>query len=745
MPKELPRRQLSKSKFAMYLRTKCDRELYLSLFSNKPDELAAAGIPIPLKARPGVQLITASGREFEYEQYDLLVSSIPTFVVHKSNGRAPLGLREALDGTDAPALLLQPKIEPESFRELAFGNLGVAPETQTYIPPLSGLIPDVVLVEEPGAAGYEILPDGARRRVELSDTRRPLSVIDLKNITEANASYSAEVCLYAFFLANWIAAQGSPLTDQYFVSDKVYLWKHVEMPRFAKILSTVAGGDEKKRLKALMEDLADGQVIYLVFMPSVRKFFVEDVPRVAQKGDRDGWDSVAYHVNPRCGSCDWLGNKAWLSSDDRAAFDAHPEHYCMHNAELSDHLSKVPVLSRGAAKVLDAGGRTRVSDLVDIQPTEPTLRQHAILKKDRKQLGARARALVDEETSVDATSKNAGLARRWNAEFDIAVNFDAGSGFLTGIALRAVVSAPYGEVLDKSVDPPKTLDALGEAAFVVPKDNMAAEWSALLAFIEQLSEWVEQAEALFEERGWGAVRTQVCFWEPRQYEELCNAFGRHLIDVLSLDARSQKALAWVFPPETLMEREDEICPSIVFIRDVITSSVRLPQRFATTLLGTAEHFHHPRLSPRSVDQYYREPLGNAIPRERIFDIWKSPTGTVRLFGKVTSIAEAIERYGKVLLAHAWALGSITARLRQDLGATLEGRAPALPLSVPRACGPWHTTQSCGSNGQGSPRQLRERLLFWASLPERSGSRHRTKQSSWRALNRTTEVIRIRFA
>lgn len=57
----------------MYLRTLCERKLYLSLFSNNPGDFEKAGIPVPLKSRPGVQLITASGREFEYEQYKCAV------------------------------------------------------------------------------------------------------------------------------------------------------------------------------------------------------------------------------------------------------------------------------------------------------------------------------------------------------------------------------------------------------------------------------------------------------------------------------------------------------------------------------------------------------------------------------------------------------------------------------------------------------------------------------------------------
>jgi hypothetical protein len=76
----LPKREFSKSKMSMYLRTLCERELYLSLFSNNPSELEKADLPVPLKSRPGVQLITASGREFEYEQYDVLCSALPNNV-----------------------------------------------------------------------------------------------------------------------------------------------------------------------------------------------------------------------------------------------------------------------------------------------------------------------------------------------------------------------------------------------------------------------------------------------------------------------------------------------------------------------------------------------------------------------------------------------------------------------------------------------------------------------------------------
>ena len=95
------------------------------------------------------------------------------------------------------------------------------------------------------------------------------------------------------------------------------MWRHIEMPRFTKIMGTKEGGDHAKRLSALQDDLEEGRVNYLIYMPSVRKFFVEDLPRVVEQGDQQGWASVEYHVNPRCSSCDWLGNRTWLSPEDR--------------------------------------------------------------------------------------------------------------------------------------------------------------------------------------------------------------------------------------------------------------------------------------------------------------------------------------------------------------------------------------------------------------------------------------------
>lgn len=668
----------------MYLRTQCDRELYLSLFQNNPAALSKAGVPIPLKSRPGVQLITKSGHNFEYEQYDTLIRTIPEFIVHKGNGRTEIDPIQALKSAPTPSFILQPEIKPQSFRDIVLGNLGLGKAKQAAIPELSGLRPDVLYVHIPVPGECEITPDGSRKRIAEGDKRSAVSVIDLKNVTEANASYSAEVCLYAVFLANWLKSQGAELKDRYFVSDRVYLWKHNEMPRFTEILGRKEGGDHKNRFQALIQDLADGLVNYLIYMPSVRKFFNEDVPRVVQKGDAEGWQAVEYHVNPRCSSCDWLGNPNWLMGKHKAHYEKNPTHYCSHSAEVTDHLSKMANLSKGASYVLTSSGHQKIRSLVGLPANADVLKKHALLKKDRGQISHRAVALGTDACSVDASARVAGLARSINAEYDIIINFDAGSGFLTGVALRGVLFAPYGESLGTKEDgSPETFRLLGEKDFVIPKDNLLAEWTALRSFIETFAKWIVSAEGIFQANRLGGVKTQVCFWEPRQYEELCNAFGRHFLKILNLDEKHERALAWMFPAEQLMERDDQRAPGLVFIRDIVNMSVHSPLRFANTLLGMVRHYHHANMTPRSVDKYYVEPLSNAIPRERIFEIWKSPTGTVRMFGKDVSIADAIQKYGDVLKAHTWALASIARRLRDDLKGCIEGNAPTLKTAIPQ--------------------------------------------------------------
>ena len=160
-----------------------------------------------------------------------------------------------------------------------------------------------------------------------------------------------------------------------------------------------------------MKDLGREAVDFLQFVPSVKKFFAQDVPRVVQLGDTIGWQAVDIHVGSRCNACDWLGNRDWLSPADQVFYDANPNHYCIPAAKSSGHLSQIANLSRGARRVLEDGGTKDVTALQALDPTAPVLSQHSFLKRHRNGLAGKAGALVTSTSSPGLTSKVTSLAK----------------------------------------------------------------------------------------------------------------------------------------------------------------------------------------------------------------------------------------------------------------------------------------------------------------------------------------------
>ena len=75
----LPKR-IAKSTLSQYLRTKCDRQLFLSL--HQPTVLQGAGLPEPMPARPGVGVLQSEGKTFEEQRNDKLISAFGADVIY---------------------------------------------------------------------------------------------------------------------------------------------------------------------------------------------------------------------------------------------------------------------------------------------------------------------------------------------------------------------------------------------------------------------------------------------------------------------------------------------------------------------------------------------------------------------------------------------------------------------------------------------------------------------------------------
>lgn len=675
----MARKRITKSTLSMFLRTKCDRELYLSL--HEDSELEANGMPVPLQARPGIGVLQTAGRDFEDERNEQLIQAFGSLVVYQSSTthaskpvKAPL---DSLIGkvSALPSIILQGKFEPSIFQNAAMANIGLQPPQVAQVPPIAGLIPDIIIVRQAIAEDEEVGTDGCRKPIDpATETRRALCIIDIKHTSEANPSYSAEVALYALFLANWINDQG--LQHEYFVTTRCYLWSRFKQgqSKLDALTSGSSAATASQYLDALIADCEDANLRF--YLPTVLHFFREDLLRVISIGDSSskGWEKLEWHVDGRCSACDWLGHEKWATSQDKARIAAHPKHYCYTAAKLSGHLSQIPGITRGARKTLQIHAIPDTASAASAHSTHPAFQQHSHLKKERSRIPVRAQALISSTTSVDNSAVLASLAPAPQLHAAVTVNFDPSSGLLTGLSILGRVTA-YITGQSPRWFPPK--------CFVVDQKTLDDEWVALEGFLSTLSDMVDQAEGFVRASGRTPLTAQIAFWERRQFEELCAAMGRHLPKVLSLTNRKIQALAWLFPADELIEKPDgAVSPCVVFIDEIVRRVVFAPTPHVITLFDTAETYYSGLMPIRMGDAFYREFLTNGIPRERIYEIW-SNASTIRRGSVTIPRNTVIQEYGNALEKQCRALNSIIERLRDDFRGQLKANAPKLKLSIPR--------------------------------------------------------------
>jgi len=638
-------------------------------------------MPVPLQARPGIGVLQTAGRDFEDERNDQLIQSFGSLVIFQPDKggankpvKAPMA---ALLGkvTALPSIILQGKFEPTTFQNAVMANIGLQPGQIAQVPRIAGLIPDIIVVRQPTADDEEVGVDGCRKPVNMAtESRRVLSIIDVKHTSEANPSYSAEVALYAIFLANWIADQG--LQNEYLVTIRSYLWTRFKQGQSALdgLMSGSSPVTPAQYLDALIADSEDANLRF--YLPTVLHFFREDLLRVIGIGDASasGWKNLEWHVDGRCSACDWLGHEKWANSKDKAKIAAQPTHYCYPAAKLTGHLSQIAGMTRGARKTLQIHAIPNTTSAASAPAAHPAFQQHSHLKKERSRIPLRAQALISSTTSVDISAVLASLAPAPQLHVAVTVNFDPSAGLLTGLSVFGRATA-YVTGQTPRQFPTK--------CFVVDQKSLADEWVALDGLLSTLSDMVDQAEAFVRAAGKTPLTAQIAFWEKRQFEELCAAMGRHLPKVLSLTNRKTKALAWLFPADELIEKPDgAVSPCVVFVDEIVRRVVFAPTPHVITLFDTAETYFSGPGPVRQGDAYYREFLTNGIPRERIYEIWSNVTTIKR--GSVTVPRNTvIQEFGNALERQCRALNSVVEKLRSDFKGQLKANAPKLTLSIPQ--------------------------------------------------------------
>lgn len=678
---------LSKHTIGTFLATGCERQLALALATDATgpsgsSEAEHLGMPGKQTVRPGIQLITKAGRDWEFKKVRDVEETFPpgclvaNAVTHldQTTGRhvvvryARQNLDTALPGCSSGQFIVEAQFDvTRSFR--AGYNCSAGPLASLTF---ASLRPDLIRVADHTLvpSGTEVRPDGALTPFGPTDYRLRLRVIDIKLTSEANAGYFAEVAYYTIALAGWLADNG--LADRYLVTSDAAVWPgshQASALREAQAQAATAGQTLAlaNLLTALDEDLET--VPFEVFALWLADFFGNVLPPVVT--GLPGWRSLAWHVDNSCRNCDWLGQK-WLHRDGSPAWESDQ---CIPTAETTNHLSRVAFLSKGAAEALRQRKVSDVGALAELQPSDGAFDSHQALRAGRNVVGARALTL--QTSTGTGTAAGAGTSAVMPGYVDLSIRvacyFDVGSGITVAFAVDGYLKGNPAQKRQSQLFRPQV--------YIVDRKDLTEERERLVAFLQRLNQILVDARATRADASY-----QVYVWDRAQYEHLIRVIGRHLDAILD-PANGVQDLAWLFPPEELAPNPALVTrrSPITIVRDVVKSLVGAPIAHYYSLLELAKVYQPTSqttaftINPHPM---FHDPLSDQIPSERAHEIWTRITprpaygdrpAQTRDFQQV----QADLRSNVILRLNALRL--VVDRLAEDLRGTLKSQAPQIEL------------------------------------------------------------------
>ncbi|MBX6763671.1 MAG: hypothetical protein IRY88_08305, partial [Rubrobacteraceae bacterium] len=655
----------SKRALSLYFRTGCRRQLRLNL---SPDtqrfrtEREEQGMPPRQRPRPGLEQIARLGEEWQAEKlHDLVETFGEESVVGEDYTTSPGRLRyrnvpleEALSGARPGQFLVEAGYGVGPAFEEA---LGIAHLREEYGLEYAGVRPDIIEVLPPGHFSRCVDPSGETRPLEAEDPRLQLRVVDIKLTAEPSPGYFAEVAYYTMVLAGWLVDGG---LDHRFVAvpdGAVWPGSHEasELITTHRHLTRAGEDPAEDRLReALEQDLEP--VPFEVFAYRLRHFFREELPEVLSVS----WRELPWHVDNRCKGCDYLGYP-WKSGGERTD---HPDH-CMPEAGRRGHLSRVAFISRGASAALQERGVEDVEVLAGRRPEDPIFDAHHVLKATRTVVPGRAAALKTGRAAIPKDSGTSAVMPRWaDLRVFLSADFDVGSAITLAFGIKAfwMEPRPFGS----GNSTPRRHKRWEAESFVVDLRDLDAERRELLAFLDRISVILEEAHELD-----GRSTVQFYLWDTLQFEHLCRVVGRHLGEIL--DQESLWRLAWLFPPEELLQnpRLSTRQSPITTVRDVVRSVLAVPVPHYYSLLETARCYH-PKNLPEGLRSFnvhplFEDALSDQIPSERAHEIWSRSTSPRHW-------TEQLETLRRTVAQRLTALEAVVRRLESDLRPRLPNQA-----------------------------------------------------------------------
>lgn len=424
---------------------------------------------------------------------------------------------------------------------------------------------------------------------------------------------------------------------------------------------------QEEKLTVLNEELV--AVPFEQFMITLRKFINKDVPRVLEAKD---WRKLDWHIEASCSMCDWLAYEPWLSEEHKRKVSCE---HCHLKSKNTDHLSKIPFMTRGMRKSLEEGDVNRCHQLATIPVECTTFDNHAFLKRERQFLPTRASAF-SQGLKVNLTRVNTAIPRYSHTNIYVVVNFDASTGVLASISTLAewIEPVPYGVVNND-----RRQRRWPDQAYIVAENSLEEEFYALKGFLLKLKdifEYIYNGDNYSDPTQVDNCSAHIYFWERRQYEFLTQLIGRHLWRII--DDRAFLGLSWLFPPEELNRHPNlSDIPVVSFVRDCFKEMIAAPIPYAYTIINVTQCFlPEDQRKFYQVSDYFTDPFSDAIPKERIYEIWQK---SERPFYK-----EVYDKFGKTMCTYVRGLKGITDELRRQLGRQLKRKAVPIKLLSPKS-------------------------------------------------------------
>ena len=709
--------KFSKNVLSQRLRTQCDRQLRLNLYTDSERE--KRGMPEESKTRGNIYRLQEAGDRWQAKVFKDLSEAFGNESIvgnqkekserdyeHEYN-KVPL---EDLIGTASPGrYIVEGKYEiTDPFAEAVGAEDIEEPETGEPLT-FSAVVPDIIEVvasrkKSDRDLGGEVRPSGEIVPLSGEDDRLRLRVIDVKLTSEPSPSYFAEVAYYSMTLASWLKAAG--LTERFVVVEDAAIWpgahpgSHLRKRLKAWRDDGYADPDDETIRAVMREDLEE--IPFDVFAPRVRRLIGEEVPSLL----KEDWRDHDWHVGLHCQGCDFLGI-VWGDKEEENLL------HCAPMADEEDDLSQVAEISRGSSDMLRANGVDDLNDLAAQEPRNPVFEKHQELRARRTVMPSRATSLVEskkkpplpEKLKLVPRSGTSAVMPRWpDLKVFLFAEFDLSSAISFSFGYKAFWFEPFLDDEDagdenaggaedggEDEDTDRKKENWGPKVFLVHKRDIEEEREVFLSFLKRLRLILEHVEGEDEtasnegrRTGYHTKKSSVQFflWDTAQKQHLMRVVGRHLDAILADEDLGD--LAWLFPSDEIVPdwRDAKRSSPLTVVSDVVHSHLALPIPHVYTLMEVVDSYNdmdEQKYVPHIKD-FFSDPLSSLIPSERGHDMWSHDTPGESFPGWM-QVAQDMKETGRKKLR---ALESVTQRLRKDLEDTLSYKAaPNIGIGPPK--------------------------------------------------------------